>query len=159
MNALTEMGEGGAIRPVLPAGARRQVAALCRDPGNGKVLLITSRGTGRWVIPKGWPMSDRCDAEAALQEAWEEAGISGVVGDEIGRYAYDKLNERTGISVLVEARVFLVEVAGMAEDYPEAGQRARRWVSPSKAAEMVDEKGLKKILRNLEKPRRIGKGK
>lgn len=68
-----------------------QVGALCLDPETGRVLLITSRGTGRWVIPKGWPMEGHSLPGAAAREAWEEAGVEGrVVHEEIGRYAYDK---------------------------------------------------------------------
>ncbi|MDO5630565.1 MAG: NUDIX hydrolase [Paracoccus sp. (in: a-proteobacteria)] len=137
-----------AVMPTL----KIQVGALCRDPASGKVLLITSRGTGRWIIPKGWPMTDRSDADAAMQEAWEEAGVKGNISrDEIGRYDYDKLNDSTGGIIPVQVRVFTVEVSELADSYPEAGQRTRRWVSPGKAARMVDEKGLKKILRNLPK--------
>ncbi|MDO5612431.1 MAG: NUDIX hydrolase [Paracoccus sp. (in: a-proteobacteria)] len=139
-----------AVIPAAVAGSRLQVGAICRDPRNGKVLLITSRGTGRWIIPKGWPMSDRSDADAAFQEAWEEAGVKGKISrDEVGRYDYDKLNDSTGVITPVQVRVFVAEVSGLADSYPEAGQRTRRWVSPGKAARLVDEKGLKKILRNL----------
>lgn len=44
-----------------------QVGAICRDPGSGKVLLVTGRGAGRWVIPKGWPMKGRTLGGAARQ--------------------------------------------------------------------------------------------
>ncbi|MDO5703782.1 MAG: NUDIX hydrolase [Paracoccus sp. (in: a-proteobacteria)] len=150
---MTTISGAGAVDAVTMSVMRTQVAALCRDLTSGKVLLITSRGTGRWIIPKGWPMADRDDADAAMQEAWEEAGAIGrVLADEIGQYDYDKLNENTGVIVPVRVRVFIVEVSELADKYPEAGQRSRRWVAPGKAADMVDEKGLKKILRSLPKP-------
>src|SRR3569623_26252 len=58
--------------------------------GSVKVLLITSRGSRRWVIPKGWPMPDRSPAQAAAQEAYEEAGVVGTPADKaLGAYAYD----------------------------------------------------------------------
>ena len=58
-----------------------QVAALPvkGKPGKYRVLLVTSRETRRWIIPKGWPMKGRKDHEAAAQEALEEAGVTGHV--------------------------------------------------------------------------------
>ena len=70
-----------------------QVAALCwRRSGKGlKILLITSRDTGRWVIPKGWPMRNRSNAQAAAREAYEEAGLRGDVSERsVGIYTYLK---------------------------------------------------------------------
>lgn len=126
-----------------------QVGALCLDVASGKVLMITSRGTGRWIIPKGWPMPGRSLAQAAMQEAWEEAGAQGVVsGAVLGRYHYGKAQDR-GYAIPVEVQVFLVRVEALADDYPEASQRSRRWFSPAKAAALVDEPGLAQILRGL----------
>ena len=60
-------------------------------------LLITSRGTGRWIIPKGWPMPGRTLAQAALREAYEEAGIRGIVEtSSIGSYQYYKCDMPAG---------------------------------------------------------------
>lgn len=127
-----------------------QVAALCRDPATGHVLLITSRDTGRWVIPKGWPMEGRTLSGAAAQEAWEEAGVTGRISQsELGRFHYDK-RQRQGYAVPVEARVFLLQVDGLADDFPESGQRRRRWFAPGDAARMVVEPGLAQILTTLE---------
>ncbi|MTE00639.1 NUDIX domain-containing protein [Paracoccus sp. YIM 132242] len=128
-----------------------QVGAVCRCPENGDVLLITSRGTGRWVIPKGWPMEGKTLPGAAATEAWEEAGVEGHVHEaEIGRYRYDKEQDR-GWSVPVEVRVFLMDAGPLRPDFPEAGQRKRRWFSPQEAAQRVVEPGLKKILLALPK--------
>ena len=128
-----------------------QVAALCRDAA-GQVLLITSRGTGRWVLPKGWPMAGRSLAEAALREAWEEAGVRGRVGpDPVGRYSYGK-DQDEGFSLPVEVQVFAVAVDGLAEDWPEAGQRRRAWFPPSQAAALVAEDELRALLRGLAPP-------
>lgn len=130
-----------------------QVAALCLDPDTGRVLLITSRGTGRWVIPKGWPMEGRTLSGAAAREAWEEAGVRGRVGlEELGRYSYEKGLSR-GFSIPVEVRVFPMQVESRASSFPEAGERRRKWFSPRKAAELVAEPGLRKILRSLPKPK------
>lgn len=126
-----------------------QVAALCRDESTGCVLLVTSRGTGRWIVPKGWPMAGRSLAEAAQQEAWEEAGVRGTIEDRhIGSYRYDKVHAR-GFSVPVEVRVFAMRVENLADEFPEADQRKRRWYCPDRAAELVAEAGLKKLLRSL----------
>lgn len=127
-----------------------QVGAICVDMQAGRVLLITSRGTGRWIIPKGWTMEGCTLPEAAEQEAWEEAGVRGDIRiKEQGRYDYDKI-QPNGSAIPVKVHTYLLKVRKMVENYPEAGQRRRKWVSPKKAAEMVDEPGLKKILRNLD---------
>ncbi|AGT07550.1 NUDIX hydrolase [Paracoccus aminophilus JCM 7686] len=126
-----------------------QVAALCVDPATGKVLLITSRGTGRWIIPKGWPMEGRTLGEAAAQEAWEEAGVRGTLSpDEIGSYRYDKLQDR-GFAIPVEVKVFRIDVDALRRKFPEADQRNRDWFTPEHAAALVDESGLKKLLLSL----------
>lgn len=126
-----------------------QVGAICRNPANGQVLLVTSRDTGRWVIPKGWPMKGRSLAGAAAQEAWEEAGVRGRIDPhELGRFEYDK-GQDEGFSVPVEVRVFALDVEQEADDFPECRQRKRRWFAPSEAAGNVAEPGLKKILIGL----------
>ena len=123
-----------------------QVAALCIDAGSGRVLLITSRDTGRWVLPKGWPMRKRSLSGSALQEAWEEAGVEGVAGKaEIGRYLYDKRRDK-GFAIPVEVRVFPILVSGLADRFPEAGQRQRAWLHAEDAATMVDEHELQALI-------------
>lgn len=126
-----------------------QVGAVCRDPGTGKVLLITSRGTGRWVIPKGWPMAGRSLAGAAAREAWEEAGVKGRISDaELGRYRYDKAQD-SGFAVPVEVAVYALEVEALQDKFPEVAERERQWFTPAEAEAAVDEAGLKAILRGL----------
>ena len=129
-----------------------QVAALChRETPKGKqVLLITSRGTGRWIIPKGWPIRGLGSAEAAVQEAWEEAGVQDAHADTlaIGSYSYDKTMD-SGLPLPIETLVFSVEVGQLADDFPERAERQRKWASPQEAATLVDEPELKAILREL----------
>ncbi|MFT4014180.1 MAG: NUDIX hydrolase [Paracoccus sp. (in: a-proteobacteria)] len=126
-----------------------QVAALCRDARTGEVLLVTSRDTGRWILPKGWPMPGRSLAEAAGQEAWEEAGARGPIAQaEIGSYHYDK-HQDGGFVIPVQVKVYPLTVESLAEKYPEAKQRRRRWYPPTRAAELVAETGLKELLRGL----------
>lgn len=129
-----------------------QVGALCVDPATGQVLLISSRGTGRWIIPKGWPMEGRSLAGAAAREAWEEAGVVGrIQRSEIGRYHYQK-DQDEGFSVPVDVRVFPLTVRKLADKFPESHQRERKWFSPLEAAGLVAEPGLARILRSLPAP-------
>jgi 8-oxo-dGTP pyrophosphatase MutT (NUDIX family) len=140
------------LHPLLQRPKRLQVAALCiRRRGDRKeVLLVTSRGTGRWILPKGWPISGLNAGQAALQEAWEEAGVrkGAVEGKAIGTYTYDKALDE-GWSIEIETLVYPVEVEDMRKDFPEAHQRKRTWVEPSEAANMVREPELQSILRDL----------
>lgn len=129
-----------------------QVAALCYRflRGEKQVLLITSRGTGRWIIPKGWPMQGMSDAQAAAQEAWEEAGVkpANVGDDPIGSYGYDKILDN-GAPLPVQAQVYPVEVKDLAANFPEVDERRRKWVSPDVAADLVDEPDLQAIFKTL----------
>jgi len=127
------------------------MAALCHQ-GEGrqrKYLLITSRDTGRWIIPKGWPIRGLNSPETALQEAWEEAGVANaqVGSDPIGSFDYDKRRKK-GCEVPVTALVYSVAVNDLAEDYPEACERERKWVSAEAAADLVNEAELKTIFRD-----------
>lgn len=129
---------------------RKQYAALCfrRQPGDEsvEVLLITSRGTGRWVIPKGWPMKKKKPYEAAEIEAWEEAGVRGAARKKpVGRYTYLKWLENGDVAPCV-VEVFQIEVEGLAENFKERGQRQIAWVSTEEAARRVREVELKSLL-------------
>lgn len=126
-----------------------QTAALCVRPEDGRVLLITSRDTGRWVLPKGWPMRCRTLAGAAAQEAWEEAGVIGTVEDTpCGHFGYLK-RLRAGFAVPVLVEVYRLTVSGTAAAFPEAGQRTLGWFTPEEAAGRVAEIGLRKILMGI----------
>jgi 8-oxo-dGTP pyrophosphatase MutT (NUDIX family) len=129
-----------------------QVGALCwRRTGKGlRVLLITSRDTGRWVIPKGWPMRRRSDPEAAAREAWEEAGVQGEIAlRSIGLFTYRKfLGPRRWIPCAV--RVFPLEVRARLKEYPERKQRNARWFTPEKAAKRVGEPELRALIRDFD---------
>jgi len=140
------------VQPLLRRPPECQVAALCcRDGETGpEVLLITSRDTGRWIIPKGWLMDGKSAAEAAQIEAWEEAGVqhADLLPDPVGTFSYDKRLD-DGYENPVEVQVFRLDVSQLSDIYPEARERRRAWVSPEEAAEKVDEPGLKAILRSL----------
>lgn len=127
---------------------KTQYAALpYRDgPGGREVLLITSRETQRWVIPKGWPMKDKTPPEAAAVEAFEEAGLSGPVADQpVGTYRYAK-RLKSGAERPVEVLVFPLRVESESDYWPERDERTRRWFAPAEAAEAVDEPDLKALI-------------
>ena len=129
-----------------------QVAALCwrRSRKGLRILLITSRDSGRWVIPKGWPLRNRTEPEAAAREAYEEAGLRGTIADRtVGLYTYDK-GLSPGRSILCAVKVFPLEVSEMLTKYPETGQRRARWFSPERAAKRVSEPELKAIIRDFD---------
>lgn len=149
--------------PIRIAGAvkretRTQFAALpfrIGKKGQVEVMLISSLDTGRWIIPKGWPMDGLRPAEAAAQEAWEEAGLRGRIFDDVlGLYSYSKfLDEDLSIPCIVV--VFALEVSHADEAFPEAGKRKTKWMSRKKAAMRVDEPELKQIIADFA-PERLG---
>jgi 8-oxo-dGTP pyrophosphatase MutT (NUDIX family) len=114
------------------------------------VLLITSRASRRWVIPKGWPMRKRTDAEAAEREAYEEAGVKGEIAkDSFGLFTYSK-QLAPGKSIPCVVRVFALEVHSLLRKYPENGQRKSKWLSRKNAASKVREPELKLLIRNFD---------
>ncbi|SFP40428.1 NUDIX hydrolase [Tranquillimonas alkanivorans] len=137
------------IRPIFLRPSGLQVAALCHRSGTAgpEILLITSRDTGRWVLPKGWPMRGQDAVGAATIEAWEEAGVRPrTVGQEpIGSYRYRK-KLRGGVPVTTRTLVFPIEVEHLEEDFPQKDERERRWVAPTEAARMVKEPELRDLL-------------
>lgn len=127
---------------------KKQVGALPvrRDKSGAlRILLVTSRETRRFVIPKGWPWPGVKDHKAAAEEAREEAGILGDIGKKpIGSYTYSK--RRSNGSVPVRVKVFLLEVEQELDMWPEAKERERKWLTPAKAAESVDEPELAELI-------------
>jgi 8-oxo-dGTP pyrophosphatase MutT (NUDIX family) len=136
-----------------------QYAALpWRRTADGEVcvLLITSRETRRWVIPKGWPMKGRTPAEAAAQEAFEEAGVTGRTDAQpLGAYDYGK-RLRQGLVQDVRVLVFALEVTAEQPAWPEQAQREKLWTSPAEAALLVEEPDLQALLRGFAAPPATG---
>ena len=131
---------------------RTQFGALCYRLKKGKVqvLLITSRAAKRWIIPKGWPSDGKTPTESAVIEAWEEAGVRGETdGRCIGIFSYKKDMSDLG-SLPCVAMVFAIEVTELAEDYPEAHERDRQWMTRKKASKLVDEPELSRIIRDFD---------
>ncbi len=133
---------------------RKQYAALPYrqlDDQGLQVMLITSRGTGRWIVPKGWPMAGLKPWRAAAREAYEEAGIVGEIDKRAaGRYDYEKLLE-DGTVTRCHVDVFPLRVEEELARWPEQDQRTRRWFSPEQAAALVQEEGLQSLLAELTK--------
>lgn len=129
---------------------RAQVAALpVRSGPHGlEVMLITSRETRRWIVPKGWPMKGRKDHEAAAQEAREEAGLEGRIHKHpIGAYTYAKRTE--GGAEPCRVMVYRLDVAEERRSFRERGQRERRWFPAAEAAILVVEPRLSAIIRSV----------
>ena len=128
-----------------------QVAALCTRRGEkGLEILLVKSSRGRWILPKGWPMEDRTDAQAAKLEAWEEAGVlKGPVSKAPVAQFMTKKRYGDGTSSPCLVAVYAISVKAMTKTYPEAGQRRRRWVSRKKAVKLVNEKSLKAVLRKI----------
>jgi 8-oxo-dGTP pyrophosphatase MutT (NUDIX family) len=129
-----------------------QVAALVvrrTSEGAPLVLLVTSRETGRWVIPKGWPQPDQPDHVTASQEALEEAGVTGfVLPRSIGSYLYRKRLPTETIDVRVQ--VFVLNCTNQLASWRESNQRQRLWCTPAVAASKVAEPELQQLLLSAE---------
>ncbi len=129
----------------------KQVAAVpIRWNARGKVevMLVTSRETRRWVVPKGWRIAKTANCLAAANEAWEEAGVRGLVhGKKIGSYTYEKQLKKDALDVKVS--VYLLAVTEIADAWPEQRERKRAWFTPAKAAAAVAEPELKELLLSL----------
>ena len=128
-----------------------QFGAICwrMNRGRVQVLLITSRDTGRWVVPKGWPVAGLGPAASAAQEAWEEAGVEGTIDDtRLGRFNYDKIMPGQ-TSFLCAVEVFALRVAKLRANFPERAQRRRKWFDAGKAARKVAEPQLRQLLQHL----------
>jgi len=128
---------------------RTQFGALCYRIRKDKVqvLLVTSRGRKRWIIPKGWPMDNATPAETAQREAFEEAGVEGKIsGNCLGLYSYVKVMEDTDDLPCIVA-VYPLKIKRVRTEYPENDQRKRRWFTLKKAAVALDEPELSQMVK------------
>jgi 8-oxo-dGTP pyrophosphatase MutT (NUDIX family) len=116
-----------------------------RRAGQLEIMLITSRETKRWVIPKGWPMDGRTNSESAAQEAYEEAGIKGSTTKEsLGFFEYQKRGKGQ-----LRVDVFAMRVTEVLDQWPEAHERTRQWFPSETAAGLVDEPQLAALIRGF----------
>jgi len=133
--------------------ARRIQYAALPYRQNGKlgleVMLVTTRDTGRWIIPKGWPKHGKLPPDTAAEEAFEEAGVAGKIGNRpIGTYSYDKIM-RKGDSARCSVWVFALRVTRQHKRWPEKRERKVRWYKANDAAKYVREPYLRRIIRNF----------
>jgi 8-oxo-dGTP pyrophosphatase MutT (NUDIX family) len=116
-------------------------------------MLVTSRETGRWIIPKGWPQKRKKPHTSAAREAREEAGVVGKIErDPIGSYSYEK-KLSSGDLIACEVRVFPLKVSHQKRGWPEKEERKSQWFSRTKASKVVREPALSKIIRSFRKGR------
>src|SRR6266446_8634883 len=120
---------------------------------SGRICIVKSSSGKRWVVPKGCMEPGKTLAEIALQEAWEEAGLVGVLNPEpVGSYLYDKWGGTCHVTV------YLMGVTEAAEEYPESVLRERAWVTPSQALLRIKDRGLRAVLRKVLEEERMEVG-
>lgn len=143
-------GRGATARRRAGRSGQQYAALPLRGHGDDtRVLLVTSRDTGRWVLPKGWAETGLTGPELAAKEAFEEAGIRGAVAAEpAGAYAYAKRLPRERTMACTVA-VFAMRVDRELKDWPERHQRRRQWFSLPRAATLVSEPELTALLLRL----------
>jgi len=134
------------------AAKRVQYGALPYRVSNGhrpEFMLVTSRETRRWIIPKGWPKKGKSARRSAAREAFEEAGVIGAIGRKpVGKFSYEKRLKDGGL-VECEVRVFPLQVKRQSKEWPEKEERRVKWLSAAKAAEKVKEPTLSEIIRRM----------
>ena len=137
------------IDPIQKRMARAQFGALCYriEKGMVQILLVTSRGTKRWIVPKGWPEDGLTPAEAAAREAGEEAGVTGKVKQRpIGVYSYEKHMENAE-SLPCIVTLYALKVTKQRDSYAEQSERRRKWFSCEEAASQVAEPELARLIK------------
>ena len=116
------------------------------ERGDVEILVISSRETRRWVIPKGWPIKGLAPNMTAMREAYEEAGIEGYPSmNPIGSFAYDK-RRKSGRDAAVIVDVYSLQVTTEHEVWPEVLEREKRWLPIAEAAQTVGEPELQAII-------------
>lgn len=143
----------GEASPKRNSKRRKQYGALpyrITTSGSLELLLVTTRRTKRWTIPKGWPAKKLKPRDSAAREAYEEAGAQGTIGlKSIGSFTYDKMLENEGRSVSCEVFVFPLRVEQHLETWPEAHERQCVWLDPRGAVSAVAEEGLRHLINLL----------
>jgi 8-oxo-dGTP pyrophosphatase MutT (NUDIX family) len=131
----------------------QQIGALCYRLTHKKlkILLITSRRSKKWIIPKGWKVDELSSRKSAALEAWEEAGVQGRVSEKpVGTYYYRKKKKSEGFFTCA-VNVFTIDVQSSKKVYPEQGQRQKKWIDALEATELIVEPELKNLIRKLSK--------
>jgi len=111
-----------------------------------EVLVVTTRQSKRWIIPKGWPIKRLTPAGSAAREAFEEAGVTGKIGAKsIGNFRYAKANGN-GAEPDYDVTVFPLLVKRQAAAWPESKERVVQWVDPETAVSLIGEPELKALV-------------
>lgn len=111
------------------------------------ILLVTSRETKRWVIPKGNPIAGLAPHMAAAREAFEEAGVIGhPTPQRLGCYHYPK-RRKDGSVRIATVDVYALEVATQLESWPERHERTTRWFLQTEAVDVIEELELQALIR------------
>jgi 8-oxo-dGTP pyrophosphatase MutT (NUDIX family) len=143
-----------AIRKAKKGERVRQVAAIpfrIGETGEIEVMLVTSRETKRFIVPKGWPIKGKSGRKAATIEAEEEAGVAGkTLKAPAGAYSYWK--RLSAGFVRVDVTVYLLRVEDELPKWKETAKRQRAWLSPAQAATLIDEPKLSSLLKTLTIP-------
>ncbi|RYE58939.1 MAG: NUDIX hydrolase [Rhizobiaceae bacterium] len=147
---LQKLAQAGEL--LFTGDVRKQYAAICyrREAAEEyEMLIVTGRKSGRWVLPRGWPMDGKSPHKVAAREAFEEAGIRGKAGKKpVGYYTYAKrLDDGRVAPCMVE--VFALSVEKVVKNFPEQSQRQLRWVSFTEAQNLVDEPELRSLILNF----------
>ena len=133
------------------APVHRQLAALCyREGAAGREVLLVTSSTGRWILPKGWPIVGLRPGQAAMVEAWEEAGVrkGKVARKPLGAFMGSKFSVN-GDEEPCLTEVYAVKVEQTLDVYPEVDKRDRVWVSLADAQGLVLEDGLRAKLAGI----------
>nr|WP_245344721.1 NUDIX hydrolase [Asticcacaulis solisilvae] len=121
--------------------------------GAVEILLVTSRGTRQWIIPKGWPIDGLSNAESAAREAYEEAGIVGETDETVvGHFVYEKARKGEDSVSPFSVEVYLMKVDRQLAYWPEASQRSIAWVSLAQAVTMIGNESLAELVARVRFP-------
>jgi 8-oxo-dGTP pyrophosphatase MutT (NUDIX family) len=133
------------------AGGTQYAALPYRVSGRSiQVLLVTSRRTRRWIVPKGWPVEGMPASACAALEALEEAGVRGEVQKTpIGHYRYVK-HHKNRASEPCKVEVYALRVTEQRKSWAEGEERERRWYTPAEAAAAVAEPLLQHLILEFE---------
>ncbi|WP_370932026.1 NUDIX hydrolase [Bartonella sp. DGB1] len=126
-----------------------QVGAIAYKYINNKyeILLVTSKTSKRWIIPKGWPQKNKNLSESALQETIEEAGATGNITQiPVGHYYYEKLSRSKQKSKKIRLDVFGLEVTEIYQDWQERYQRCRQWFTADEAVLIIEQPELAQLV-------------
>lgn len=131
--------------------SRLQIAALCLRQRNGKreVLMVTSKTTHRWILPKGWPIVSLRAHRTAAIEAFEEAGVIGTARKKPFASFRSHKGGKGGLKLRTKVLVYLVDVESTTDVFPERGERDVRWLSIEEAVRIAKDPGLVQVFRQL----------